>query len=219
MPKLLVNNINLNLFKEEICPETSYILGLLWADGSLYHNMTQLEIIEEDANEIKHLFLNTGLWNIKNRIRKHWKPQTRIHISNKQFTSYLYENDYKNKSVTSPDKILSTIPDNLKQYWFRGYWDGDGCFYFNNKNNFAQCTLTSAYSQNWLFMEYLFEKLNIGFNVRRVLNKHSYSCIRTTGRIQSSVLIKYLYNDRLDIGFRRKYNKAMTVLNSFNSTK
>lgn len=215
MAKLYIDNIDCKLFSTNINENTSYILGLLWADGSSCGNMIGLESAKEDIYFLKEYFLSTGKWNVRYRERKDWKPQMTYHISNKQFSDYLKENDYDKKSFTSPDKILEKIPDNLKKFWFRGYWDGDGCFYYNVKNNVVQCSATSTYNQDWTFLENIYNNLNIKFSIRRVENKNSYSQIRITNKKDSLKLISFLYDSKNEIGFERKKNKADLILNTF----
>jgi flavodoxin len=210
MPKLNTDNIDCSLFSTNINENTCYILGLLWADGSMCHNMVALECAEEDIHCLKEDFLSTGKWNIRFRKRSNWKPQMVYHISNKEFSNYLKENDYDKKSFISPDKILQKIPDNFKKFWFRGYWDGDGCFYYNIKNS-----ATSTYNQDWTFLENILNNLNIKFSIRRVESKNSYSQIRITNKKDSLKLISFLYDSENEIGFERKKNKANLILNTF----
>lgn len=210
--KRKIDNIDVSLFKENINEITSYILGILWADGSMCHNMVGIESIESDLNEIEWLFLLTGKWNIRTRTRKHWKPQKVFHISNSDFTKFLLENDYKNKSFVSADKILSLIPQRFKYLWFRGYWDGDGCFYYNEKWQLFQCTATGTINQDWTFLENLYKELSIRYSIRRIKNKNSYSQIRITNKTDNIILINFLYQDHLKIGFSRKLKKAQLIL-------
>lgn len=213
MPKQKINNIKNNLFTTNINEYSCYILGLLWADGSMCGNMVAIESIKEDIESLKNVFLDTGEWNIRYRTRKEWKPQMCYHISNKEFSFFLKNNDYDKKSYISADKILQKIPDNLKKYWLRGYWDGDGCFYFNATNRTVQCTATSTYEQDWNFLENIYKILNIKYSIRRVKNQRSsYSQIRITNRKDSLKLINYLYDFEDDLGFKRKKEKANLIL-------
>jgi hypothetical protein len=215
MPKQKVNNIKNNLFTDNINECTCYILGLLWADGSMYGNMISLESVKEDVESLKKVFLDTGEWNIRYRNREHWKPQMVYHISNKEFSTFLKSNDYDKKSYISADKILQKIPDNLKNYWLRGYWDGDGCFYFNSTSKVVQCTATSTYEQDWTFLENIYKNLNIKYSIRRVKKqKSSYSQIRITNQKDSLKLINYLYAFEDKLGFKRKKEKASLILNT-----
>jgi hypothetical protein len=215
MPKQKINNIKNNLFTDNINEYTCYILGLLWADGSMCGNMISLESVKEDIESLRKVFLDTGEWNIRYRNREDWKPQMVYHISNKEFSMFLKNNDYDKKSYASADKILQKIPDNLKNYWLRGYWDGDGCFYFNNISKAVQCTATSTYEQDWTFLENIYKNLNIKYSIRRVKKqKSSYSQIRITNQKDSLKLINYLYAFEDDLGFKRKKEKASLILNT-----
>jgi hypothetical protein len=216
MPITKIDNIDNNLFSTNINENTAYILGLLWADGSMCSNMVAIESNQKDLEPLKDLFLSTGNWNIRYRKRKNWQPQTVFHISNKIFSSHLRYNDYNKKSFTSPDKILQIIPDNLKRFWFRGYWDGDGCFYLNKNTKAVHCTATSTYEQDWTFLQNLYISLNIKFSIRRVKKeKSSYSQIRITNQKGSLKLINYLYDSTNQIGFDRKRNKATLISDTF----
>ncbi len=57
--------------------EVVYILGMLWADGTVgtYKNCSiALEIINEDMNDITQTLLKTGKWNFYHRQRNtFWK--------------------------------------------------------------------------------------------------------------------------------------------------
>lgn len=216
MPKEKKNNIDVNLFMTNVNEYTSYLLGLLWADGSLCNNMVALECVKEDVEPLKNVFLLTGDWNIRYRTRNKWKPQMVYHISNKHFSEYLKSCDYSRKSHVSPEKILYFIPDQFKNYWFRGYWDGDGCFYFNNKNKAVQCTATSTYEQDWSFLANLYDLLNIRYSIRKVkTNKSCYSQIRVTNQKDSLKLINFLYDKKTNLGIIRKQQKAQLILNAF----
>ncbi len=59
--------------------------------------------------------------------------QILIRINDKYIKEFLLENDFDKKSLLSPTKVLSKIPDELKHYFFRGLIDGDGCPIFNSE--------------------------------------------------------------------------------------
>jgi len=58
---------------------------------------------------------------------------------------FLSENNYKEKSYVSATKILNKIPNNLKKYFFRGYFDGDGSIYKYEKYYQVGLNITSTY--------------------------------------------------------------------------
>lgn len=119
------------------------------------------------------------------------------------------ENDFSKKSIMSPKKIISKIPEELRHYFFRGLVDGDGCFYFNEKNGKIknrQFSITSSYEQDWSYVSDLFDSLNINYSIRRVKKKSSYSQIRVTKKKDIQVIGDYMYSGEL-FGFPRKLNK------------
>lgn len=117
--------------------------------------------------------------------------------------------DYQNKSGASAKKILSHIPQSLHHYWWRGYSDGDGCFYYSrSKKNHAvySYSIYSCYNQDWSFVSDILNKLDIFFSI----NKNT----RTVGnsshiRINRQAGIKkfgeYIYQG-VEFGLQRKRN-------------
>jgi hypothetical protein len=199
--------------------EVAYLLGFIWADGSLGSNKKcgiYLEILEEDMNEIKSIIKSTGNWRFKTRQRNNWKPVTNAHTNNRKLYEFLIDNNYGIKSTTSPDKILSKIPENLKHYFFRGLIDGDGCFYINEKQYLYQFSITSTINQNWKFFSNLLQNLDIKFDIqytkkinKKSKNLNSYSCLRITNKNEILKFGNYIYSDlEFDkIGLQRKYKK------------
>jgi hypothetical protein len=217
-----------NQFINVEAPEVAYILGLLWADGHVHflgtgkRNIVNIECVEEDLKECEWIFDKVGKWFKNYRVRKNRKPQMMIGTSNLRLALYLSQNDYTAKSERSACKILSTIPENLQHYWFRGLSDGDGCFYVNDKSKYGQFVLASSYNQDWAYMEKLCNKLNIKYNINQQtqlqnnhLNKHS--ALRITGVSNIKKLGNYIYKNREndDIGLDRKYNKFLIIKNNF----
>jgi len=206
----------------------AYILGFLWADGYVrkpYSIETTINI--EDLVDIEKVFNKTGDWNIytqkrfDKRTNKNYYSAT-IQTSNKIIVDFLINCDYDKKSKNSPTKILSKIPNELKSYFFRGYSDGDGCFYINNTNH--QYIITSTYEQNWNFIETLFIELKISYNIiSQSLIKSKYSQIRITNKNDIDIFGNYIYYncDNYDnYGLTRKYliykkikNKKIKKLN------
>ena len=144
--------------------EISYILGLLWADGSIQEKTKkiQIEITTTDANEIIGLFKQTGNWCFYVRQRTDYKTQTTISTTNQILYSFLFNHGYKEKSIISPCSILNQIPNNLKHHFYRGILDGDGNIYQNPKTKgFVQVTISGSYIQDWKYMINLCDELLI----------------------------------------------------------
>lgn len=203
------------------CPHFAYFLGLFWADGHVRKkgNTISLSLVEKDALQIK----NSILINVKFRIRRRQSTNNGLWNlefigTDKSFRNFLVNNDYLIKSGASADKILSRIPAHLKHYWWRGYSDGDGCFYhypgnkgLNIGHNFSGC-----HHQDWSFVENLYHDLNIIFHVRKNVRSNGYksSTVEMGSKTSLLRLGNYLYqgyeNDK--IGFHRKWNKFMEIV-------
>lgn len=201
--------INLNKY-------STYLLGLLWADGFLSKTKNDftiaIEAQKDDINSIQEVFVNTGIWMTYERQRnKKWKIMNKKYLSNKIVWTYLFNNDYTYKSC-SPCKILQTIPENLKYYWFRGYFDGDGTIgkYTRSRN----LGFTSCKDQDWKFLINLYNQLNITnyFSITEKYKNGSSSKIRLCRKDEISKFLKFIYPNGYDFGFKRKYNKFIEIL-------
>lgn len=206
-------NVNPQQFIEPTTPEVSYLLGLLWADGFLGSNYSiNLEVVSEDAQEFSPIFQKTGKWNTFHRQRGNHKPETKFTCSSKVMCEYFISQGFDEKSNgKSPCGLIQSIPKPLQHYWFRGYLDGDGCFYFNAKQYLRQLVFSSCYEQDWTFVETLFSKLEIQkWKVSNIKSKHSYSRLRCTNKADITRLGKYVYQDEL-FGLTRKKNKFLEI--------
>lgn len=190
-------------FIKNFTPESSYILGLLFADGHLNKNSNEIRIscISDDMISFQPIFQKTGNWNIyftdfsKYKIRN-GKQQTILSCSSKFLHNLLSNEKYF---------LLDKIPINLKHYWLRGFIDGDGCWtisesnkkYKNKiyKNINRKFAATSCYDFDWYFFENILKKLNINYNISKYKNKNSYSQLTITGLNNYLKLGYYLYND------------------------
>lgn len=212
------NRININLFTNIKDKEIGYILGLLWADGCVTYsnNNAKTPIIKHSAkNEDNVIFIEilkfSGNWNtfITKNVGSFAKEPKNISVnwvSSRLFGNFLIENQYKNKTI-SPDIILNKIPNNLKLYWFRGFFDGDGSVTIKNKGHHS-IAFTSAYNQDWKFIIDLFHELNIlNYKIRIIKSRGGKSSqIRITNKKDLIKFENYIYQDYDDkpMGLLRK---------------
>jgi hypothetical protein len=213
------SNIITDKFINSITKESSYILGLLWADGHIEHGkykyVVNIECLSEDMDYFIPVLDKTGDWLYYYRVRKGRKPITKAHTSNKELNLYLADKDYNNKSSKSPKQILETIPNNLKRYFILGVIDGDGCFYFNEKHGLRQFSITGTINQDWEDFEKIFKELGIIYKINRVSNvKSGYSQIRILNKTNILKLGGYLYSTiQVDnIGLPRKHQKYLNII-------
>lgn len=218
--------VNYDLFNNNFTKESVYILGLLWADGHVRkeNKTTSISCVESDINEVIPIFLKTGDWMISNSIKKYFnnnevKTQKKISTTTWGLFNILKKYGFLNKSIGCPINFLNKIPDNLKNYWFRGFLDGDGCIRLGKKYG-SSIVFSGPYNQNWLFLENLCNELKIHFLIDRRIVKlggHSYFTIYRKNDVK--ILGDYLYSNYDNIGFSRKYKKYLIVIERINNKK
>jgi len=200
-------------------PIHAYILGLLWADGTVIfaNNNAKTPQIKhstkkEDNIEFRKIFLKTGNWGLyetrnqgsytknKNFLEVNW-------TSNRKLGEFLIQNDYRNK-LNSPEKILDKLNYLQKQLWFRGFFDGDGSVTIIPKGHHS-VAFTGHKEQNWSFIINLFNEIEIEkFRERIISSRGGYSSqIRITNKKDILKFYNYLYGDLVHIGLSRKRNK------------
>ena len=148
-------------------PEVAYFLGFLWADGWLTRHTAQkkkyslaFKIIYKDYISIQKIIKPLLNWGKYIRKPPSRQKTCQLHFTNKQLYDFLIKNDYLIKSQASADKILNKISQNLKKYWFRGFFDGDGHFHYIPQKEYCIC-ISGDYKQNWRFIKRLCHKLKI----------------------------------------------------------
>lgn len=214
-----------------------YMLGFIWADGCVRYKKSKyklkdgtektylsyqitIEIVKEDMDILYDNCFNKDLFKMRlsNRKRKHWKEQSTLNILDKKFFDFLKENDYMIKSSVEPNKILSIIPDEKKYLWWRGYSDGDGCFYISKDWYNTHFTVAGPYNNtNSCFIDLLKEQLSIpdkNIEIKKHIRKSgSYSSVRLHNRIDCYLWGKYIYQnfENENIGLHRKHHKYIMI--------
>lgn len=197
-------------FLKLIDPRVSYILGYLWADGSI-RNKTRsikLKIKKDDYHKIKPTLFFIGKWSeteIRPKSVRH-SPKVEARFNNRMIYDFLVANDYREKSISSPSKILKHIPSYLHSYFFRGFFDGDGCV------QRYTISITGHYEQDWASISTLLTSLGIKFRIIKQINKKRKSkCSRIEiyGKENMTKFLSYIYNNRENdkIGLDRKFQK------------
>jgi hypothetical protein len=215
-----VHKVDEKLFMSNFTKHSVYTLGLLWADGNIQENgVIRISCLKEDMVIFKKYLDMCGEWKYYEINRKGSKPQLCAVTVNRKLTNFLYKYEYKTKSVSSP-AIVNLIPNNLKHYFFRGWIDGDGCFYVNKKNKCNQFSLVSTYEQDWNHLVEMLIELNIekySITKRIVISKNNKenksSSVRINNKIELKKLGDYIYKDFeiYNIGLGRKYEKYLSI--------
>ena len=112
----------------------AYVLGFFAADGSMIRNKRGGHFIEFTITDrivlekIRHVTKSTHKISTKKKSQNH-KTAYRLQIGSKTwFEDLSYLGFMQNKSKTLP---LPGVPSEYFGDFVRGYFDGDGCVYFN----------------------------------------------------------------------------------------
>ena len=202
-----------NYFEEINTPEKAYWLGMLFADGSIYHNSIALCL--KDKEHVEKFRKALGAKNkittvIDNRFSSPCYTY-RFCIRDKKIASDLSKyNIVQNKSYLNLD--FPNIPNEFVYDFIRGYFDGDGSIYWSNTNN--------KYIIDFCGQKAFLDKL------KQILGKENLSLVQNTkskqtynlkigGRQDVQRILSLLYADstpaaRLD----RKYKLVQSCLSS-----
>lgn len=165
----------------EINKEFAYFLGFCWADGYLWksnpsrHYRVVLENVKKDLENILPILSKIGHYTKLSRKRnKHAKEMLRATFNNKNLYTFLSKNGFLDK--LSPHDILKKIPTELKNYFWRGLFDGDGCvgYYKYPKSSSYVCVLTSHAKQDWTSLIEECNNLKIKYRVRVKILKNPH---------------------------------------------
>ena len=186
-----LQNVSINNFIDINKKEISYFLGFLWSDGYIHHYVSKkinhyvisIEIKTQDADVIKDTLLSFGKWNIQKRKRGHYSEVTLFTTNNKDLYYFLYECGYNDKSNIEPSNILSKIPDDLKIYFWKGLFDGDGSIGFAGRGAYFE--VASTYDYKYLELIKFISKFDVTrFNIYRQVTKknHKSSVLKIYGK-------------------------------------
>lgn len=149
--------VNINFF-DSWTPESAYVLGYIWADGSIRHINGQSVALsflctESDAQLIRDIARAMGNpgnlrhhpareWTVKSgpyagRIR-HSKPGVKLQINSTLLAQTLVETHGippRKSYVDAP--FPANVPDDLFHHFARGHLDGDGCITVSRTKNKA----------------------------------------------------------------------------------
>lgn len=210
-------------FIGEWTPQFVYILGLIWADGSLRCDKNgsysaSFGLVSKDGEDVGPCLDYFGIWKWSKYIQKERrdlrkngkisisKESVQWKIGNVLFGQFLYENGYKDKSGGSAEKILSIIPSELQHYWWRGFFEGDGHI---KPHKWPKIQIAGPLKQDWTFLEILLNSLGIVFSVYRNFgNGKGQSSQVSFGKIDDVICFcEYIWKGREEdqIGLKRKY--------------
>jgi hypothetical protein len=138
------NNINYSYFNSIDTEYKAYILGFIYADGTIDDKIKgnrqkrlKISIQEEDSYILDKLLLDiNGNKTItrypKSSIENNWKKQKSASVASNEICNDLISlGCYPRKSTVGMK--FPKIPENLMNHFIRGFFDGDGCITVNKK--------------------------------------------------------------------------------------
>jgi len=205
-----------NIFDNIDNEEKAYWVGFLFADGSNDENGLRIELQERDKLQLikflKFLKLENS-YKLKERKIKN-KNYVSIKIHRKTIQNALSNLGIKKHKTTNPK--VPIIPNIFIKDFLRGFFDGDGCIYFQKKNGKAK-NVTCFYTINDACIEPILNMINIICpSLNWTINDHWRTSYIKTLRINGiKNCIKFLnaiyFNS--DIYLDRKYNKFIDLVN------
>lgn len=193
----------------------AYIMGLLYADGCNHYNkgVLSLSLQEEDKHildEINLLLGNKKPLFFENLSKKNinFHNQYRIDL----FSRYLC--DVMNSYGVTPRKSLTlTFPlwlhKDLYRHFIRGYVDGDGCIYWNDKTNQSSVSMVGTEP----FLTGISKILCDNGIIVKMSSNHNIKELKTTSREDTVKLITFLYYNA-NLKLNRKYKKCEDLFDS-----
>jgi len=203
-------HINENFFSKIDGPEKSYVLGLLYADGTVNEksNSVTISLQERDKHileKISNLIQPTKPLQFipikKYYPKENYQNQYRIVIQNKILCSNIITlKCLPNKTYTLNFPNNDIIPPNLFHHFIRGFFDGDGCISISyNKNKRPTATINFVSTKKFCsgLSKYLKTELNIRTKVRtaRILCSDKIGVLAFGGTNQVLRFFDFLYNE------------------------
>lgn len=220
-PEMAFNRQDVSRFLQPTDPFVVYFLGFFWADGTIRKNKPRMtfKIKKVDFNDLlPHIHRLGDFWRYGEAVplNPKWSTLSILSVTHRDLWAFLKNHDYLIKSGTSADKILSIIPDHLKHYWWRGYFDGDGSM---SKIRGGVLSFNSGLNQDWSFVHSLGKVLDIDFTIeRKDRGKRGGSKTLISSWAYLSRLMKYMYAGE-EFGLSRKRQRCEVYLNSDRAKK
>lgn len=229
--------IDRSLFDRIDSKEKAYFFGLFCADG---HNCVKLGSIsialdDEDSDLLEDLRVAVGINNPLRFYPQHGyggkgvsnKMQAKLSFSCKEISSKFVQygaGSHKTSSLIWPN----VIPDNLIQYFIRGYLEGDGCISksiilssYDTKQGkvfYKRTVFVVSFASTLLFLEGLqscLSRLNIvkkdRLNIRK---REGVSELRIWGKDDVKSILDFIYSDPF-IVMKRKYKRYQEFLDFY----
>lgn len=192
-------------------PNKAYILGLLYADGNncVSHNAITLSLQEEDYDLLEVIrkeleYEHPLCHDLLHEKNPNHKNQYRLVINDEHISQQL-----EALGVVNNKSLILSFPTFLRsdliRHFVRGYFDGDGCVYYDKKRNKCTTQTVGTYdvcSKISSIMTALFINNNIR-QPKQSIGKNTY-IVSTSANVSSYKFLSWLYQD-CELKMKRKY--------------
>lgn len=212
--------INENFFEKIDTQDKAYVLGLIYADGTISKKFVRINLVESDSHILddiaKKIFIgNYKISTIKSQT-KLWengkfyisKPQKALIISRKKIVDDL-------KSLGACERKSFTIKfpnilDDFISHFIRGFFDGDGCFYTSEKYiNNNRVDIISNHSFLLELKHIIETNINITVIVKQI-NNTEMGRLHIYGNRKSKIFLDWIYQDS-ELKINRKYKHYLEL--------
>lgn len=212
------HKVNFNFFKTW-SPDMAYVLGFIGADGNICHSGRghSLQVACDDKDVIEKIKIVLSYEGpIYQKIRENGKISYSLRICDQ-----IIFHDLQKLGITERKSLTLTpprMPKSLIRHFIRGYFDGDGSVYLNNRPYKSKLGV-AIYTASKYMSEFLYQRLKLLFKnsyngtvrMRLAHQKTPYYCI-SFGQKSASKFFIYMYKDA-NVYLERKYNKFIEGLN------
>lgn len=210
--------VNGSYFKNINTPDKAYILGFIYADGSIRKYDLRITVNKKDVDILEYIKKKL---NSEHPIKTIREKYVNISFSNKE----LYFDLQKQNIIENKTYDSKIIPYNGKffSHFIRGFFDGDGCI-TNNKKLISDSNVTFAGNYNFLneLNKFFTKSLKINSRLRQGTSKYMKmpECcwrLEIKGSVQLRKLYEFMYNNDC-FSFERKKNKFKNIIECSNNT-
>jgi DNA-binding CsgD family transcriptional regulator len=212
--------INENYFEEITTPSQAYILGFIYADGSVYPQSGLRIVIKAEDVEILKFIKKELATDIPIKIRN-WKCgiYTDFCVNRKKIVQDLINlGIIVNKTYKS--RSFPKVNSELFPHMLAGFFAGDGSIYKNKPKNKSYCEYTVSFSCNKYVLTDLKYFLKVYHNIHSYLRQRYNNDYSWMLEIRGSKNIKKIFNmifANAPFNLQRKYN--LFLENNINAEK
>ncbi|WP_323165320.1 hypothetical protein, partial [Pseudomonas atacamensis] len=93
--------------------------GFIWGDGHVKGNIVTAAVKKEDGEEFLSFFGHLGNFHSREfNLKGYESDYLYFSIFNKELADYLRLLDFEEKSTVSPSKVIQTIPEDLRRFFW-----------------------------------------------------------------------------------------------------